>query len=262
MSTERHDDTTIIYEHPLNERVRNFMRLEFLFDQGEFGVAGDSVWHSRTAVGALIDILQMLSRGDLRSEIQKELERIAASLEALGQRDGVDHARLKPILEEAEHILGRLREAPPGIPSHLRDNELLASVSQRMGILGGTCAFDVPGFNLWLNRPLTERRQDLEHWFEGFQYLREADRLILRLIRTSAAPRATRAEEGLYQATLDREVTFQLLRLHVPSALGCFPEISGSRHFCTVRFMEQPSAMERPRQITDDVEFELQQCAI
>lgn len=252
----------ILFEHPLNERIRTLLRLEFLFAQGRFGLEGDSEWHSRTAIHALVDLVSLLSRGDLRSEIQKELERLTTTLERLQERPGVDGRRLEPVLQDCRSVSERLREAPPGIPGFVKDNEFLGAIIQRSGILGGTCAFDLPGYHLWLQAPPAERRTHLERWFSGFQILGEGTRLILRLLRDSADPVTERAPGGGYQGTLDRATPYQMLRVSLPRGAICFPEISGSKHFCTIRFLEQPEAGERPRQVETDVEFILERCVV
>jgi len=46
-----------IYEQPLSERMRTFLRLEFLFQTGMYHAKGRSVWDSRAAMGCLLDIL-------------------------------------------------------------------------------------------------------------------------------------------------------------------------------------------------------------
>lgn len=262
MNAPQHATQQVIFEHPLNERVRTLLRLEFLFDQVRFGIEGDSLWHSRSAVSALVDIVQLLSRGDLRSEIQKELERVVSTLEALGRRPGVDPARLQNVVDECRALMERLREAPPGIPAQIRSNEFLNTVAQRTGIMGGTCGFDIPGYHLWLHGSPPRRREDLAYWLSGFELLSQASRLLLRLLRDSADPLREVAKGGGYQATLDRETPYQLLRVALDVELNVFPEISGNRHFCTIRFMTQPDPTDRPYQMDSDLPFVLERCAL
>ena len=65
----------LIYEQPLNERVRTFLRLEFLLEQSAHHTALSSIWDSRAAVNAILEIASLLTRGDVRTEVLKELER-------------------------------------------------------------------------------------------------------------------------------------------------------------------------------------------
>ncbi len=262
MNAPENTAEVVIFEPPPNERVRTLLRLEFLFDQAQFGIEGETGWHSRTAVGALVDVVQLLSRGDLRSEIQKELERVITTLDALSRSPGVDPGRLDQVLNECRDLIERLREARPGIPAQIRDNELFNTVAQRAGTMGGTCGFDVPAYHLWLNGGAGARREDLRHWLTGFELLRRATRLILRLMRDSADPLRESAAGGSYQASLDRQIPYQLLRVALPTRYRAYPEISGNRHFCTIRFMTQPDPTERPRQLEEDVGFVLERCVI
>jgi len=252
----------IVFEHPLNERARTLLRLEFLFAQGAFGASGDTAWHSRIAVDTLVDLVALLGRGDMRSEIQKELERVVTTLQQLRERSAVDVGRLEPLLEEAQGITQSLRDAPTGMPPAIRDNEFLTGISQRSGVPGGSCGFDIPGYHRWLQRPAAQRQTELQRWFEGFHYLSEATRVILHVLRNSAIPADATAENGTYQAQLDRETPYQLLRVTVPGDSDWYPEISGSRHFCTIRFMRQPDPCVRPEQVAGPVAFQLECCAI
>ena len=251
-----------VYEHPLNERVRTLLRLEFLFGQGEFGYSGDTPWHSRAGVNALIDVMGLLSRGDLRKDVQKELDRVTGLLEGLEESPGVDASRLAEALSECRSVSERFQNAGPLLGARLRDNELLAAIGQRLGIIGGTCAFDLPGYHHWLQQPARERRRQLEDWFADYGLIREATDLLLWFLRDSAHPRRETAPAGMYQASLDRNQPYQLLRVLLPADAPYFPEISGTRHFVTLRFMHQDDMDTRPRQSQEDVDFLLERCAI
>lgn len=71
----------VIYEQPLNERIRTLLRLEFLFEQANAHTYRHSAWDSRAAINTLFDIINVFSRADLKTEIMKELERQAVFLE-------------------------------------------------------------------------------------------------------------------------------------------------------------------------------------
>ncbi|MBT8419396.1 MAG: cell division protein ZapD [Gammaproteobacteria bacterium] len=69
--------------------MRAFLRLEHLFRRFEHQIAqcdeskSDDVWFSRIGVESIIDILTILGRMDIRSELAKELERQTATFEIL-----------------------------------------------------------------------------------------------------------------------------------------------------------------------------------
>ncbi len=253
---------TTTYEYPLSERMRTFLRLEFLFDQFRFGAEGETVWHTRSAISGLLDIKELLSRSDVRSELQKELDRMTTSLEALHARPEVDTALLEPVLAECREVAGALRKAPTGMPPIVRDNEFLATIEQRAGVWGGTCAFDLPGYHLWLETPAADRHLVLEQWHSAFKLIDRGISLILRLLRDSADPVTEQAPKGNFQTTLDRATPYQMLRVLLPQGSPYYPEISGSRHYCNIRFLQQPTQGERPQQVESDVQFTLERCLI
>ena len=98
----------IIYEHPLNERIRTVLRLEYLFNQASHYHKGASVWDSRMMISSLFDILDLFSRADLKTEIIKEVDRATANLNALMQNPAVDVDRLTTILKALKHISNNL----------------------------------------------------------------------------------------------------------------------------------------------------------
>ena len=256
------NEELITYEYPLNERIRTLLRLNFLFERAEFGINGDSEWHARTAVDALLDIIDLLTRSDVRAELQKELERQRKTLSQLQGLPEVEDHQLQTVLEQADRVSKALNEAPPGLPVMMRDNAFLTAISQRAGVLGGTCAFDLPGYHLWLQSPVAERKALLNEWLSGFKPIHEGSTLVLQLLRQSADPIDEVAEKGSYNAKLDPTAALQLLRVQMNCTTLCFPEISGSRHFCTIRFLRQSSQGERPQQVDQDVPFTLERCVI
>lgn len=253
---------SLAFEQPLNERIRTLMRLELLFEQIAFGMEGDSEWHTRTTVQTLLDILALLGRGDLRTELIKELERVHATLERWRERPEVDGDRLGDYLRESQALLEELRSSGFNPVTELKSNEFLNTILQRSGIVGGTCGFDLPGYHHWLHRPPEERRAQLNSWLERLDVLRRSTEMVLSLLRSSAVPREHRADGGAYQRTLDRNTPFQLIRVEPIDDDAVFAEISANRHFCTIRFMEQGVGEERPQQTDRDVAFRLACCVL
>ena len=145
-------NTPIIYEFPLNERIRIFIRLELLFKQLEHFIEGTTVSDRRAAISSLLDILTIFSRNDLKSEILKELDRHAKVLSQLASTDGVDTDKVSDILVELNQISKNLYAASGKIGVKVMENDLFQSISQRSSIPGGTCSFDLPAFHFWLEQ--------------------------------------------------------------------------------------------------------------
>lgn len=255
-------NSSVTFEQPLNERIRTLMRLEHLFAQARFAVSGETPWHSRLAVSTLGEILDIFGRGDLKTELIKELERVTSMLRRLEERPGVDTDRLHHVLDRCRTLTERLGGHTGQLGSLLRQDDLLSNIMQRSGIAGGTCAFDMPRYHRWLSRPAEARQQDLEAWFSSIDTVRDATETVLELLRDSAIPRECCARNGIYQRNLDKSTSYQLVRVDLPLDSRRFPEISGTKMFITVRFMEQVTTADRPHQADEDVNFVLQLCVL
>lgn len=252
--------TPIVYEQPLNERIRTFLRLEFLFQQVRSHLFRHSAWDSRAAINTLFDIVNVFSRSDLKTEIMKELERQAGFLERLAANPQVDKSRLEDILNDMDVLIDRLHTTN-NQAFELRGNELLNSIKQRSSIAGGCCDFDLPAYHLWLSQPEEKRIIDIQKWLEPFEAIQEAIKLIMRLIRESAQPSNEIAEGGFFQTSLEPNSITQLIRVTLDADAPYYAEISGGKHRITIRFME-PYVYERPKQTNQNIAFKLYCCTL
>lgn len=249
----------ITYEQPLTERMRTFLRLEFLFRQAIHHASGESTWESRAAVASLLDVLTILGRGDIRTDVLQELERRAGTLARYRSTPGVDSTRLDHVLEDIGELRAQL-DSSRSLTQSLKECEFLSSVKHRSSIPGGTCAFDLPDYNHWLNREPEQRQQDFGRWLVSLRPLQNAVSQLLWLMRESGTTQLLTANGGMYQNVLDRGVSCQLLRISLPAHSELFPEISGNQHRFTVRFQTWRDIDSRPAQTGDDVEFYLSCC--
>ncbi|MFV8835936.1 cell division protein ZapD [Aquisalimonas sp.] len=262
MEHEQDHDESIVFEQPLNERVRTLMRLEHLFGQARFAMEGDTLWHSRLGVSTIGEILDLFSRGDLKTELIKELDRVTSLLRRLEERPGVDTDRLHHVIERCGTLHERLGQHTGQLGAALRQDDLLSNVMQRAGIAGGTCAFDLPRYHRWLSRPASARQHDLENWYASIDTVRDATETVLGLLRDSAIPKECHSRKGTYQRNLDKNTSYQLVRVELPADSSEYPEISGTKMFITIRFMEQNGTLDRPQQSTEDKRFVLQLCVL
>lgn len=252
---------TVVYEMPLNERVRTLLRLEFLFAQLRHHRNDDSDWGTRDTLRSLLDVLQVLSRGDLKTDVLKELAVQHTALTRLQQRPGVDRERLQAVLSQLAAATNSLQALTTNaMATQLRDNEFLISLLHRGTIPGGAIAFDLPGYHHWLARPRAHINRDLDAWFADLAPFQNAVELLLRLLRQSTEASAEVARAGMFVHTPPAEA--EIVRVHVPANSPCFPEISAGRHRVTVRFMQQRDINTRPTQAVGDIPFQLQCCSL
>lgn len=252
----------IIYEQPLNERVRTFLRLEHLFDIIEQRYRGASEIDSRDAINAMLDVIDLLSRSDLKSELIKELEKHASILGSLRENPNVDQQRLNSIYGNINQQLTQLHD--PGFQpgALIKKNDLIISVKQRSTIPGGSCNFDLPGYHHWLNRPIETRTRLMEQLYSDLDVIGKSVELSMHMLRNSTNPSIERAETGFFQKPIDGDIPCQLIRVILEEGSNFYPEISGGKHRFTIRFMQQSDTSERPVQASEPVDFELHCCIL
>ncbi|MGR8933224.1 MAG: cell division protein ZapD [Gammaproteobacteria bacterium] len=253
-------NTQIIYEFPLNERIRMFMRLELLFQQLEHFLSGTTTWDKRAAVDTLLDIMTIFSRNDIKSEVLKELDRHANILNHLANSQGVNKTKLQAILEEMNGLSKKLYANSGKTGLNVMKNDFLQSIAQRSSIPGGSCSFDLPVYHYWLEQHADLHDDGFEHWTQPFAALRKAIDIILNSIRNSTDPAEKVAQAGFFQLALESSYSYQLLRVSLDRDLACYAEISGGKHRFSIRFMTPATDTGRALQSPNDILFKLSCC--
>jgi cell division protein ZapD len=253
-------DEILIFEQPLNERMRTFLRLDFLYNQALYHNETPSQWGSRAAMSSLLDVLAITTRSDTRSDVLKELERHLAILNEYQAKPGVDGNRLRTVMSNLLRLRTDLLGSGSVFLQPLRDSEFLNAIKHRSAIPGGTCEFDLPDYYFWLSQPAEMRMRTFGEWLGMLRPLCDAIAELLWLTRQSGRVREETAQGGVFHITFERESPSQLLRISLPASLGLYPEISGSHYRCSIRFLKWNGLAERATQAETDVSFILSTC--
>jgi cell division protein ZapD len=250
----------VLYEHPLGERMRSLLRLESLYQQFLFHVEEPSPWGTRAAVFCVLDMVTILNRGDIRNEVLKELDRQLYVFDRYQNLPTVDETRLKSVLRNLRQLRDQLIAVGSQYLQSVRENEFLSAIKHRSAIPGGACEFDLPEYSHWLRRPYPERVADIERWMTPIRPMCNSIAELLWLVRESTPPTQQVAVNGVYHHVLSKENPGGMLRVCLPPATALYPEISGSHHRFTMRFMQWSDSQSRPTQATRDVRFQLTVC--
>jgi len=249
----------IVFEQPVNEHIRACLRLEHLFQQAIYHLRGASQWDSRSTLTAIIDIINLFDRPDLKNKLTKELSRHLANLSRLEHVPHVDNQKLAAVLLELEDLIDALHATNGKLCQELRENEFINTIRQYQLNPGGTCGFDTPAYLLWLQQPAANRIAHLAHWLRMLETCLAVVNMLMKLTRQSSVPVTKVAQNGFYQAALDPQAPCQLIRVAVASELNVYPEISVGRHGICIRFYAL-NINERASQIQQDVPFKLTTC--
>lgn len=256
------NENLLVYEHPLNERIRTLLRIENSFNRLNHYSGSTDMWDIRLTISLLVDLNELLKVSDIQTDLVKELERNQSVLRALEDKPGVDSYKLKQILNDITECLATIQDNARQPGAILETDELITSIKQKSSVAGGACNFDLPAYHHWLNRPTRSKQERLRAWQEDLSVMHKGASLVLNLLRGNAQPVNETAKAGFFQQSIEAGASYQLIRIIVSRSLRCFPEISGGKHRVTIRFMEQAETVNRPEQTESDVDFELHFCVL
>lgn len=247
------------FEYPFNERVRTWIRLEYLLDRLMFFAApGDPRMH-QVAFSTLFDVLDATERTDVKGGLMQDLERQKVTLTNLQGHPGVQVAALNEVIDQVDQAIAALsRQGRTG--QVLRENEWLTSLRGRLSVPGGGTQVDMPSFHAWQSKDVQARCEDLRRWIEPLLPLHNGIGLVMRLLRDSGAQESAIARAGAYQQMLGGKV-YQLFRVWLDDDLGVFPEMSANKYMVWVRFSEQDGVI-KPQPFAGDVPFRYALCSL
>ena len=250
----------ISYDFPLTEKVRTLLRLEDLFARMAHFTEGDHSKDHHAALCTLFEILEVVSRGDLKSELLQELERQKRNLSSLHNNPAISEDALKTILAEIEDTSTNLHAVKGRTGQHLRENEWLMGIKQRTIMPGGTCEFDLPSYHYWQVQDIASRRESIHTWMSPLLPVHSVIRIILRLLRESGKTFQFTANQGTFQQMQGGRIA-QMLRVRLSSELACIPEVAANKYAINIRFIAANYAS-KSTLFEQDVPFELTFCNI
>jgi cell division protein ZapD len=251
----------MLFEYPLHERTRLFLRLENTFLRLRALASVADKYNHHAAMLVLFELLDIVSgRSDLKSELLQELEKQRTSLNQFLNMSGVDNIALACVLAEIESAYQNLVNWAQRPGQHLRENEWLSAVKARSSIPGGMCEFDLPNYHSWLNLPATMREAQMALWINSFSPLENCLLLSLKLLRGGSEPLDVMAIRGQLQQDV-RTKPFQLMRIWLEESEGAVPEISASKYVVWVRLMQRSTEL-KSNPLERDVPMKIALCSL
>ncbi len=244
----------IVYEYPLHERLRTYLRIEHIVAALQPHTPVTQQNYTRF-FSALLAILDLCERSDVRTDVQKDLDKRRNQLQVWSEHPDVNQEQLQQTMTQVSSALKSIQQLSR-VGSELKQDRLLSAVRQRFAMPGGTCNFDVPQLHYWLHQTQAFRDADTEKWWQCLSVLIQGLQLELDLLRGQAPFKAVVAPNGLLQESTE---PLSLLRIRVTGELDAYPVISGHKQRFNIRFLRY--APESGKASVDyDVNFELALC--
>ena len=248
-----------IYELPLNERLRTFMRIEFLYSRLKYFSSNlDDNWQTRTVIHTLLEIYSILSRTDVRREVLADLDRYIMQMQRFQSAPDADNNMVNDVLEDLDSIKDQVVDVGTDYLLKLREDEFIASLLHRHTLPGGKAEFDMPKYKFFLESSKKNVVLQINRWIDVMRPICEGIDKLMWIIRESNEPIATVAVGGQYNHQIERRTQISLVRI-ITNDSNVYPEISGGRHLIAVRFFNQNRDGEYV-QFEDNVEFKISLC--
>jgi cell division protein ZapD len=246
-----------VFEHPLNEKIRLFMRLSYLMKRFNYHLEEPSPENCQAAVVVLLELYNLSSRLDVKNAALHVLDFQTQAVRQAEGAHGVDDARASRILAKLEEKSKQLYSFRGQLGQHLKTHSFLNILRQRASIAGGINGLDIPLFNHWLSKSSVKRVEDLRGWARPYEIAFEAIELLMELIYQGGEEQEVTADGGFYQSSLGADRDYQLLSIELPNNSKVYPEISAGKQRFSVRFVDATTLEERGKQIIENVDFKL-----
>ncbi|MDF2178421.1 cell division protein ZapD [Aliiglaciecola sp. CAU 1673] len=223
-----------VYEFPLNEKVRTYLRLEQLFKQLHEVSNADQDWQYVRFIESLFTLLDLAERVDVRNDLVKDIELHERHLALWSQHPNIDLEALQVAQSKLQNLKDELKNAKKfGLA--LKEDKFLMSIRQRFFIPGGTCSFDLPNLHYWLRQEHSFKHQALSRWLGEFALMRNAIEVTLAYLRERGRFEEINAEKGFFQGVADDKN--ELIRIYCATDKGYYPTLSGNKYRYAIRFM-------------------------
>jgi cell division protein ZapD len=244
-----------LYEHPLNERIRNYLKLEQLFSQASQCFECKINISHQVFFTALFAILDLLERTDVRGDLIKELEKLEQNMLLWSAAPDIDNRALNANMKLTLSLTAQLKSTTPSW-HQLKNDKFLASLKQRFAIQGASSGFDLPQLKYWLNTSQQSQQSNIIQWLSQLEHISSSLTLVLKFIRQKAIFQDINSQSGFYQDSGDGVL---LLRIKLTDDAGYYPTVSGNKLRYSIRFM-LPCSENGSYYINQAVSFQLAAC--
>jgi cell division protein ZapD len=247
------------YDYPFNERIRALLRIEDLLGKIITNIESNQEHHHFLALQTLLQLVDVIDRAEVKLDLLQELSRQKNVMLLLKDKKVIAADKIDALVNDIDSIMHQLQSDNNKLGQHLRINEWLMNIKQRITIPGGISKFDLPSFQYWLSRHENKRRDDLNQWIKPLLPMQQAVYIILHILRGSGKIRHETAVAGVFHQLLGSAKPSQMLTVLLPENASYYPEVSANKYAINIRF-HQLDALQKPQKFNEDVKFNLILC--
>tara|TARA_B100000035_G_C20984614_1_gene547160 strand:- start:622 stop:1383 length:762 start_codon:yes stop_codon:yes gene_type:complete len=243
-----------IYEQPIDERIRKFLKLENIYMKINNHMDIDSKYDAYSTLLNISELFINLTRSEIKRDLISEIETQKVRYQEYSKLDGADRIKLNSIMEKQNAILKTLHDLEANYLNVLKNDELLQTIIKHINT---SCA----DLDYWLSRDHDFRKNQINLWLELIKPIENSIFFCLDLLRKSSETVEITAKDGMYLFKMDIEKKIRLLRVTMKTDNYFFPRISVGPQRATVAFMTIDDNNKIIR-LNQDINFVLDLCYI
>ena len=243
-----------IYEQPVDERIRKFLRFENIYMKINNHKDIDSKYDAYSVLLNISELFINLTRSEIKRDLISEIETHKVRYQEYIKFDGADKIKLNSIMEKQNAILKTLHDLEANYLNVLKRDELLQTIIKHINT---SCA----DLDYWLSRDHDFRKNQINLWLELIKPIENSIFFCLDLLRKSTETLEITAKDGMYLFKMDTEKKIRLLRVTMKTDNYFFPKISVGPQRATIAFMTIDDNNKIIR-LNQDINFVLDICYI
>ncbi|MEK9793627.1 MAG: cell division protein ZapD [Gammaproteobacteria bacterium] len=243
-----------IYEQPVDERIRKFLRFENIYMKINNHKDIDSKYDAYSVLLNISELFINLTRSEIKRDLISEIETHKVRYQEYIKFDRADKIKLNSIMEKQNAILKTLHDLEANYLNVLKRDELLQTIIKHINT---SCA----DLEYWLSRDHDFRKNQINLWLELIKPIENSIFFCLDLLRKSTEILEITAKDGMYLFKMDTEKKIRLLRVTMKTDNYFFPKISVGPQRATIAFMTIDDNNKIIR-LNQDINFVLDICYI
>jgi len=226
------DNQVSLYEEPVQEKIRKFIKIEFLLNKIYYFKGKDDKGENYVALLALCELYEILSRSDIKSELIREIETQNTYLQKVKKIPQADNNKLNSVLEKQDQLLKLIYSIEVNYLDHLERDIFFKTI-----LKNSFTQLQPASVDFWLSRDILNRETQINLWLEPLIFIKRSIDFILEVIRKSGRFEDRMAEKGFFTEKQDSSKNVLLIRVTLTSDLYYYPQISVGKQRLTIIFM-------------------------
>ncbi len=250
------DNQVSLYEEPVQEKIRKFIKIEFLLNKIYYFKSKDNKSENYIALLAFCELYEILSRSDIKSELIREIETQNSYFQKIKEMPQADSNKLNSVLEKQNLLLKLIHNIESNYLDYLEHDILFKTILKNC-----FTQLQPASIEFWLSRDILIRETQIDLWLEPLVFIKRSIDFILEVIRKSGRFEDRMAEKGFFIEKLDPKKNILLIRVTLTSDLYYYPQISVGKQRLTIMFMTKDDKNNLvPHQ--EDLSFILTTCSL